>query len=184
MWNRAAISINHLFTLTCMSPLWLLWWRVCGAFSLSKLFWSKELFKTRQTRKPRQFSVYFGTRTRQTQVTFYLFSHSCPLLPLTSRAVKRNSLIISQYQSKLCVLQSVDIKDTHTLASIYNGVWPGLMLQQSDNEGAISDKSRMSNEASDMPDCDWSPGWSKYCRLAASPANVNTPDLKAVLKIF
>lgn len=104
-------------------------------FSLSKLFWSKELFKTQQPRKPQQFSVYFGTRTRQTQVTFYLFSRSCPLLPLTSRVVKRNSLIITQYQSKVCVLQSVDIKHTHTLACIYNGVWPGLMLQQSDNEG-------------------------------------------------
>lgn len=59
------------------------------------------------------------------------------------------------------------------------------MLQQSDNEGgAISDKSSMSNEASDMPDCDWSLGWSKYCRLAVSPTNVNRPDLKVVLKIF
>lgn len=50
--------------------------------------------------------------------------------------------------------------------------------------GAISDKSSMSNEASDMPDCDWSLGWSKYCRLAVSPTNVNRPDLKVVLKIF
>lgn len=76
---------------------------------------------------------------------------------------RKNSSTIHQYQSAVCV-------DTiHTHAQLYNGVWPGLLLRQSQMirpRYQITGAWAMSQ--SDMLDWDWPSGWSKHCGFDAS----------------
>lgn len=112
---ETVLSINHLFTLACMSCLQSSRWQVFLFFVLlcfatncfDQRKWAtrpgcSSFWKTLQSAPPSVCLFWNKNKINRSDVLF-IFSHSHPLLPIMSRVVKKNSLIISQYQSKVCV---------------------------------------------------------------------------------